>query len=298
MVAELAKVLRADAVESIHYGHACLFSKSGLAQIWGDENFYCFTRSIIKPIQAKVSLIDLDNAVSNEDIAIGSASHSGNEEARLLVRDLLNKFANVESNLKCGTFVTKHKNLESRIHHNCSGKHSLMLAACKKQNYSIDNYDDLKHPLQQKILQELQRLSGKDSIRTAIDGCGLPTFYLAIKDMAKTFYNLITDPDYQRIISAMNQFPFIVGGEEQFDSLLMNKYPNKFLAKGGAEGLMVVCNLEKQESLLIKIIDGSSRAKAFITNKFLEELNWIEKKSIPIDINIYNSRKEIVGTYQ
>lgn len=298
MVAELAKVLRADAVESIHYGHACLFTKDGAEKAWGDENFRCYTRSIIKPIQSKVALADLDNAVSDEDVAIGCASHSGGETARNLVMDLLTKFGNHETDLKCGTYVSTNKNLASRIYHNCSGKHSLILAACKKQNYPMINYDDLNHPLQQKTLEEIKCLSGESSIATAIDGCGLPTFYLSIKSMAKTFYNLINDPAYQRIISAINQFPFVIGGEEQFDSLLMNKYPNKFLAKGGAEGLMAICNLEKHEALIIKIIDGSSRAKAFISRKFLEELNWIEKGSITLDTNIYNSRKEIVGSYQ
>lgn len=295
MVIELAQIRRGNQTESIHFGHLCLINSDLQVDTFGSDFFSCYTRSIIKPLQAKISLDILGDSLSNQDLAIASSSHLATDESLDLVKNLLSKFHNTEESLLCGTNTESGKSLSSRLHHNCSGKHSLMLATCKKQAWSVDNYDHIDHPIQQLILAEIKRLTNINHIETAIDGCGLPTFYLSLEQMALCFLNLIKDKDYKRIINAMNQFPFASGGFKQIDSLLMHHYPNRFLAKGGAEGLMMVANLKSFEVLIIKIIDGSSRAKSCITRSILEQLNWIEHDSIPLDSNIYNSNKTTVG---
>jgi L-asparaginase II len=110
--------------------------------------------------------------------------------------------------------------------------------------------------------------------------------------MAQLFLALIKDPTYRAIINAMNTYPDLVGGEKQIDSIIMRNQPNKFIAKGGAEGLMMVANLDTQEILIIKIVDGSSRAKAYITAKLIRELGWL---NLNIENNIYNARGLLFG---
>ena len=56
MIIDLATVYRNKQIESIHYGIAVLVKGEKTIQSWGNADFKCFTRSIIKPIQAKVSL--------------------------------------------------------------------------------------------------------------------------------------------------------------------------------------------------------------------------------------------------
>lgn len=297
MIVELAKVTRAGRVESIHYGHACLLSKNDSLKVWGDENFSCFTRSIIKPIQAKIAVDILADDLTEEEIAIGCSSHSANDEALVSVKHLLGKFSNKEENLICGLYNGSGKVLKSRLHHNCSGKHALMLAACRKKSYSVNDYDSPEHPLQLKIFEELLRLSEESNIPIAVDGCGLPTFYLSLKAMAKIFCKISAEPGYQRLIKAMNKYPELIAGAKNFDTLLMKKYPNQFLAKAGAEGLMATVNLQTGEALIIKIIDGSTRAKSFIANHFIEELSWISRNSLAIERLIYNSRQAAVGEF-
>ena len=56
MIIDLATVYRNKQIESIHYGIAVLVKGEKIIQSWGNGEFKCFTRSIIKTIQAKVSL--------------------------------------------------------------------------------------------------------------------------------------------------------------------------------------------------------------------------------------------------
>ncbi len=278
-----------------------LADKSGLKQSWGDAEFSCFTRSIIKPIQTKVSQELLDVRLSDIELAMATASHNAEPEQLQQVKALMHKFDIKEAELHCGIYSSPHHKLDSPIKHNCSGKHTLMLAACKKQGWDIKNYYSLQHPLQQAILNELLRLSRNTTLdvsqllsKIAIDGCGVPTFYLSLKQMVEIFTNMLYDPAYQLIIQAMRDYPFIIGGTKQIDSLLMQKSSN-LIAKGGAEGLMMIANIQKHEVLVIKIIDGSSRAKAAVSLAFTEALGWIGKDLIQIDRAIYNSRNDVVG---
>jgi L-asparaginase len=296
-VVELAHIYRGTEVESIHSGIAVLFSASGLKQVWGDADFYCYTRSIIKPIQTKVSQELLGVKLSSVELAVGTASHHAEPEQLKQIKALMQKFDIAEADLHCGIYSSPHHKLNSAVEHNCAGKHTLMIAACKKQNWDIRRYHELDHPLQQAIKNELVRLHGDKleiGSRTAIDGCGVPTFYLSLKQMARIFTNMLCDPAYLELTQAMREHPFIIGGAKQIDSLLMKNSAN-LIAKGGAEGLMMIANLEKQEALLIKIIDGSTRAKSMISLAFAESLGWIEPGLIRLDNSICNSRNEVVG---
>lgn len=296
MIIDLAKVFRKDKLESIHYGIACHIKEDEILNTWGDIDFKCFTRSIIKPIQTKVSLSILGENLEDKFIAVATASHTCEPLQLELIYKLAEKFALFERQIQVGLEKNKKVILDNRFEHNCAGKHLLMLAAAKKQGFHLDDYLKADHPIQEAIEKEIKHLLGKNTeIEKAIDGCGLPTYYLSIKEMAKLFLGMLKDSGYQKIFKSMNEYPLIVGGENQIDSLLMYHHPGKFIAKGGAEGLMMVVNLEKRESLVIKIIDGSHRAKPIVTKALLEKIGWIEEDSFTIDTQIYNSHSDVIG---
>lgn len=274
---ELARVFRSNAVESIHYGHIAFRDNKSQLQAWGDSQFSCFTRSCIKPIQAKISKEILGDELKNEFLAIACGSHMAEEEQLAVINKFIENFNINSDEVLCGSLSKSRGELGSNLKHNCSAKHIAIIAASKKQGWDTKNYLELEHPYNQLLMKELKKLTGLAEIQFGRDDCGLPSFYMRLEDMSLAFLNMSQDPSYQEIISVMNKFPFLIGGQKQIDSLLMNKYPNKFIAKGGAEGLMMVCNLERKESLIIKIIDGSNRAKAVITSKVLEELTWINE---------------------
>ena len=309
MIIDLATVYRKQQIESIHYGIAVLVKGDQVIRAWGDANFKCFTRSIIKPIQAKVSLSFIEEDISNEFIAIASASHTQTEEQMRVLNEFSRKYKISEKDLELGLVkgtTLGSATLNSKFHHNCAGKHCLMCLAKREiQNSYLNSektlaeaYSDESHPLQQALSLEIKKLldlSLDSPMITAVDGCGVPTFYLALRDMARLFVKTIANPDYERIYSSMSEYPYLIGGAQQVDSLIMAKRPGELIAKGGAEGLMLVLNLKKEEALIIKIIDGSSRAKAIIAKGFLEHLAWLEKDELRVDSEILNSLGAVVG---
>lgn len=289
---ELAKVLRSGKQESLHFGHIVLADNN----VWeySDSNFSCFVRSCIKPIQAKVAKDILGEDLSGEILAIACSSHLGEARQLELINFLMGKFAIKESDLLCGISSKSRGSLKSKLYHNCSGKHLAIIAACKKKGWSTKNYLSKDHPYNQNLKKEIKKLLNSDYFEVGQDDCGLPSYHMRLKDMARIFLNLGQSVEYREIIEVMNEFPYLIGGESQIDSILMSKYPGKFLAKGGAEGLMAIYNIDEKKSLIIKIIDGSNRAKSIIVSHTLKQLKWIKEDLIPKKLT-YDSNMKVVG---
>lgn len=294
MIIDLAKIYRGGEVESIHYGIVCLANTDSVIQSWGDAEFNFYTRSLIKPMQAK-AMLDLGLDLHGKSLAIACASHNGLSDQVEAVEELMASYGISETDLKCGNKSNKRGELKSALYHNCSGKHSALIAASKMKSWDTNNYLDIDHPVQRSILNEVKRLTRLSDIVSAVDGCGIPTFYLSASQIAKAFAKLACDDSYLEIIKVMNQYPDLIGSNKQIDSIIMKNYPNKFIAKVGAEGSIVVVNLEKAESLVLKVIDGSSRVRPHIIASILENLGWVTKNSLALDHNIYNSHSEVVG---
>ncbi len=271
-------VYRGEKLESQHSAIAVLVAEQGLIRAWGDACRGVFTRSLIKPIQAKVSLDLIRSAgrdLRPEQIAIASSSHNAEPEQLALVDSLIADFKLDINQIACG------------YKFNCSGKHAAILAAVKSQHQKNSSADDLSkstkascyidpdHSYHNALVTEFKRLGLNTELYSCSDGCGLPTYYMTITELALLFQAMIKDSAYAQILSAINSYPLIIGGKDQFDSLLMQNYPGKFLAKSGAEGMLMVANLITKQVLVLKLLDGAKRAKAFAIAELMKELGWI-----------------------
>jgi L-asparaginase II len=292
---KLAIKTRGNLTETIHYGYLSLVDSQGrLDKTLNDQESF-FVRSCIKPIQAKVCKDILETKLANEYLTMAVASHLASTQQIDLLKQMLNFYGIDESELYCGLHSTENKKvISSKIHHNCAGKHIAQIAATKKMSFSSD-YHTSNHKLQLKILDELKRLTELDYITTATDGCGLPTFYLSLEKLAQLFTKTSFEKSYLDIYNTVNNHASLISGKGKFDQELMLHAPHKFFAKSGADGLLVVLNLESKETLVIKISDGEKRVKDIVAKKILEDLNWIKPNSINIDHNIYSSQGHIVG---
>ena len=70
---------------------------------------------------------------------------------------------------------------------NCSGKHAGMLTACVAHDWPIADYLAPDHPLQQRVADEVTRLTGEAPSAVGIDGCGAPLFAVSLLALARGF---------------------------------------------------------------------------------------------------------------
>jgi L-asparaginase II len=277
------------------------------------ETLSTFIRSAAKPFQAlPLLLTNAVNHLTEQQLAIACASHAGRPEHIDVVRSLLKQAGLEESALQCGEdwpvdraerIRLKQESVPaSRVYHNCSGKHAGMLFCCQQQGWSVENYLDPQHPLQQMILQQLKELTGLADIPLAVDGCGAPVFYLPLSAMAKLYAHLAVDEKFHAIRNAMSHHPELIGGPGRVDSVLMQVTQARLIAKVGADGVLCIANTENGQGLALKIGDGSAEIRNFAVIKLLAKWGWLSKKEADdarfkphCDAKRLNSQGRVIG---
>ena len=258
------QLTRGNIVESIHFGAIAIMDSSGELVAWyGDPKLVTYTRSSAKPLQA---LPFLENGgmsyygLTLQEVALICASHSGTDEQVGVVKSIQNKTRVSEEDLMCGVHTPYSRATAEAMRergekstpnrHNCSGKHTGMLAFSRMMGYTVDSngmdYIDPNHPVQQKILVTLAEMSDlqPEQIHIGIDGCSAPNFALPLRNTALAFARLCQPDglsekraDACHIISkAMLTYPDIIGGPDNFDTDLMQAAEGRVICKGGAEG--------------------------------------------------------------
>jgi L-asparaginase II len=120
--------------------------------------------------------------------------------------------------------------------------------------------------------------------------------------MALAFARLGASPDDvpQRIVHAMRTRPFLVGGTERFDTVLMEETEGEVLAKIGAEGVHSVAVPSRGLGLAVKVEDGAPRAQYPAVLRLLQALEVLPAELPPrlaevLAKPVRNTRGEIVG---
>ncbi len=291
---------RGDRIESIHNGAVAVVDVHGKLIAWhGDPDAVTFLRSSAKPFQI---LPFLSHGGQNEyrltarEIAIMCASHSGTDEHLAVIRGIQAKTGVSEEQLLCGVHRPYHKPTAEAMRerneqptpnrHNCSGKHTGMLAFVRMLAQRSENpipdlpYIDPEHPIQQEILQMLAEICDLpvEQIGLGVDGCSAPNFAFPLHNTALGFARLCApeaagvkaecQEACHTVVSAMTSFPDMVGGPDSFDTRLMQATGGRILIKGGAEGhqglgLMpgVLGPGSPAVGIAVKIGDGDARGK-------------------------------------
>jgi L-asparaginase II len=275
-------VERGGVVESTHRVHAVRVDGGEVTQAWGDPGLVTFMRSAAKPLQALL-LARVYESLTDEELAIASASHGAAPEQLEAVKRLLARSWSSEDDLECGPVDG------SRLRHNCSGKHAGMLAVCAARGWPREGYRLPDHPLQKEIAGIVADAAGLETAPpTAFDGCGVVTFALSLTDMARGFGRLgaaeLEGAD--RVVSAMVALPELVEGLGRTATEVMKELPGA-IAKGGAEGVLCV-GFRDGVSFALKCEDGASRALAPAAGAVL---NVTTLDEVPVE----NSRGEVVG---
>jgi L-asparaginase II len=281
-------VRRGDTVESRHRVHAVAVQDGNVVAEAGDGGLVTFMRSAAKPLQA----LPLTRAVpelTEEEVAIASASHLARPEQLAAVRALLARAAAGEDELECGTDGDP----PARINHNCSGKHAGMLALCRAHGWDSRDYRLPDHPCQHAMRAELAVASGvdEDELGSGADGCGVVAFALPLERMALAFARLEQLDGGDRVAAAMRAHPALIRGPEAVDTTLMRAHEG-WIAKLGAEGIVCAAG-PRGLGLALKVEDGAGRPLGPALAAFLERLGYPVEKLLRARVE--NSRGEVVG---
>ncbi|HYS53528.1 MAG TPA: asparaginase [Thermoanaerobaculia bacterium] len=315
----LANVYRGGHLESFHRGSIAVVDSLGrLLAFAGDPALVTCIRSAAKPFQALPLLEyggDEEYDLTGEEIAITCASHGGEAVHVATAAALLRKGDFDEEDLLCGAHLPYDEKAAadvrasgeppSPLHNNCSGKHAGMLLATKVMDVASGNYIDPQHPLQAAMRSTVADFAGVEAkdIPIAVDGCGVPAFFLSLHRAAYAYARLMASSEgdipgaldrYENsaghVVEAMTAFPYFVAGAWSMTTPLIESYGGALVGKEGAEGFYAMAVAPSFASTLtsrlrladdcaigiaLKIDDGSmTRGRNPVILKTLEILGF------------------------
>ena len=314
-------VTRGKAPESEHRVHAAVVGEDDkLLGAARDSNAFTYWRSCAKPFQALPFLNSGGfDAVGwgEEQLALACGSHGGEPEHVTLVENMLRDVGLEEGDLACGPHepltqrgVKKIREAGSRftrLHNNCSGKHTAMLAWSRHKGWTTRGYELREHSVQRAIINEIALWTDIpcSKITLAVDGCGVVVFGMTLERMALAYSRfsraaLRGEENPQRVVSAMAHQPFLVGGTERIDSILIAETQGRVVAKVGAEGVHCALLADRGIGVALKVEDGSQRAQVPALIRVLQELEALPDPLPPrlaewMRKPVKNSRGECVG---
>ena len=283
----------------MHVGSVAVVDRQGnLLYSAGDAQTLTFTRSALKPVQA-LPFVAGGGAerfgYSQPQIALLCASHSGEPRHVDAAADMLARAGNTVDDLQCGTHAPTHFELRgelpppppySPLAHNCSGKHSGMLAYCVHCGHGKHDYLAFDHPLQQAIRRAVSRFTAtpEDRLVAGVDGCSAPNYAVPLSRLALAFARLATaevDADYGRapkvLADAMTSHPEMVSGEHRNDLALARAGRGDWVTKVGAEGVQAIGIRSRGWGIAIKVADGNARGLHPATVAVLEQLDLLDE---------------------
>lgn len=284
MSVELVEVVRSGFREGVHRGSIVVLAADGSVELaLGDVVTPVFPRSSNKPLQAVAMLRSGFTPRDTAQLALASASHSGEAAHVAGALALLADAGLTEDDLRCppdlpGDEPTREAVLAAgggrrRVYMNCSGKHSAMVSTCAANDWSLPDYLDPAHPLQRSAVSTVAELAGEAVDAVGVDGCGAPIFALSLTGLATAFARIVTggpDTPERRVADAVRAHPFLVSGTGREDLLFMAAVPG-LLCKAGAEGVHAGA-LPDGRAFAVKIDDGAGRARGPVTAGVLRHL--------------------------
>lgn len=281
---ELVEVVRSGLRECVHRGSVVTLDPDGVPTFEaGEVHVPIYPRSTNKPMQAVGLLRHGFEPLDAAELAIVTASHTGEPEHVTLVKRLLERFGFGEADLDCPPDLPSDEYARSGVlyrgkkarpvYMNCSGKHAAMLATCAVNGWPVTGYSDSGHPLQQAIYATVTELTGEPEIDLGIDGCGLPIVPVSLINLARAFAGMATaDPGSptRRVADVIREYPRVISGTSGADLLTMEAVPG-LVCKLGADGVHAGA-LPDGSAFAYKIDDGSERARMPLTLSILQRM--------------------------
>jgi L-asparaginase II len=293
----LVEITRDPLVESVHRGaFAVVDAAGGLRLAAGDVDRPILPRSSLKPVQA-VPLIESGAAdafgVSDEELALACASHSGEPMHTTRVAAWQERIGVSVADLACGPHRPVHEATATEmiakgerwtsLHNNCSGKHTGFMTLARHLNAPVKGYQLIDHPSQRLVETTLKEMAGvSHDMPYGVDGCTVPNFALPLKSLARAMAQFADASRLapsrrdaaKRVVRAMTEHPELVAGTGRACTNLMRENRG-IVIKTGAEGVYIAIMPELGLGAALKIDDGASRASETAIAALLIALNAV-----------------------
>jgi L-asparaginase II len=298
----LVDVFRGDVVESFHRGALAVTDPRGrIVLTLGDIDRPIFPRSAVKLLQA-LALVESGAAdqfgLNDDELALACSSHSGEPAHVRVAASMLAKAGLTPASLECGVHWPKHDAAfralaasgqePSPLHNNCSGKHAgFVCLACAMSEAGADRaafckgYVEPEHPVMRAVTAALEAVTGMNSrlAPRGIDGCSIPTFGISLRALALGFARVGSGVGLhagharaaKRLRAAIARSPFMVGGTDRFDTLVMQHLGERVCCKVGAEGVYCAALPALGLGVAIKLDDGNTARAAEVVMACLIE---------------------------
>jgi len=316
----LVEVTRGALVESIHRGSFAIMDASGALRLaLGDIESPVYSRSSLKPMQA-MPLVESGAAdafgLSDEEVALACASHSGEPMHTTRVAAWLARIGLGEGDLACGAHASRYEPVAeamirrgekpTRLFNNCSGKHTGFLTVARHWDIATKGYEQPNHPVQRAVATSLSELCDAGELPFGIDGCAAPNFATSLTQFARAAARMAA-PDKlerqrakaaRRIVTAMVAHPELVSGTGRVCAILMRASQGRTAIKAGAEGFYAGWIPETGLGIAIKIDDGAGRAAETVIAALLDTLKLLDGShaaQVILRAPILNTRGDVVG---
>jgi L-asparaginase II len=280
----VVEVTRGGRIESAHRGAGAVVDAHGrVVMAFGDPERAIYPRSAVKALQA-LPLVESGAAdrlgLSDKEIALACASHSGSEEHVAIARAMLAKAGYDEDVLECGVHwplgeeeeraLARLGRTPSALHNNCSGKHAGFVCLCCDMGVTPKGYVAPDHNVQREVTAAIEGMTAmrlSEEMR-GVDGCSIPTYAVPLVALARGFARLGTGEGLPpirrnaaaRIRAAVAAHPLTVAGRGRFDTEVMTLLGARAFTKSGAEGVFCAALPEAGLGLAVKADDGAGRA--------------------------------------
>jgi L-asparaginase II len=292
----LVELVRGTAVESIHRGAVAICDAAGTLRAGvGALTVPVYPRSAFKALQA-LAMVETGAAeaaeVSDEELALACASHSGEPMHTTRVEAWLSRIDCREPDLACGPHLPYNEKSahdlirkgESpcRLHNNCSGKHTGFLTLARHLGVTISGYEHPDHPVQQSIRKVIGEMCGvaPETMPIGIDGCAAPNYAMALPNLAMGMARLASPAGLpapraaaaERLVSAWKAHPLLVSGTGRACADLIAASRGRTVVKTGAEAVFMAALPERGLGIALKIDDGGTRAAETVMAALLVKL--------------------------
>ena len=316
--------VRGPLVESLHRVSVAVTRPDGALVAWaGDPEQVTFWRSAAKPFQL-LPLVEDGGVVSfgldRAMLALACGSHNAEPIHREVGARWLATLGLSEADLACGGHPSLWPALADTMIHddivptplwsNCSGKHASLLAQARLHGWPTAGYEEIGHPVQQRVAATIAAWSGlaPEALVWGVDGCTAAAVALSLRGMAVAYARLgVADqPAMRTVRDAMLAEPHLVAGTDRLDTVLMQSWPGRVVAKIGAEGVYSAALPELELGLALKVEDGDMKCTSIalvavldaITGHFGAGRDWPrEALDSWREPAIRNTRRESTGHY-